>query len=78
MADTPSKNLKEGLRPRKSNPKDVELSVFDILNVFRHCWFLSRTNLLTNVISAQKAEDGKISWVKFTPQFHSSGKDPSA
>jgi predicted RNA-binding Zn-ribbon protein involved in translation (DUF1610 family) len=71
VADTPSKNLKEGLKPRKSNPKDVELSVFDILNIFRRRWFLSRTNLLTNVISAQKAEDGKISWVEFTPQFHS-------
>ncbi|KAI0266025.1 hypothetical protein BGY98DRAFT_1191560 [Russula aff. rugulosa BPL654] len=71
MADTPSKKLKEGPRPRKSNPKDVELSVFDILNIFRRRWFLSRTNLLTNVISAQKAEDGKISWVEFTPQFHS-------
>jgi hypothetical protein len=26
---------------------------------------------LTNVISAQKAEDRKISWVEFSPQFHS-------
>ncbi|KAN0111300.1 hypothetical protein V8E52_008675, partial [Russula decolorans] len=28
-------------------------------------------HLLTNVISAQKAEDGNISWVEFTPQYHS-------
>ena len=71
MADISFKNLKEGLRPRKSNSKDVELSVFDILNIFHCHWFLLRTNLLTNVILAQKAEDGKISWIKFTPQFHS-------
>jgi predicted RNA-binding Zn-ribbon protein involved in translation (DUF1610 family) len=71
MADTPSKNLKEGSRPKKPNSRDIELSVFDILNIFRRRWFLSRANLLTNVISAQKAEDGKISWVEFTPQYHS-------
>jgi hypothetical protein len=45
--------------------------VFDIHNIFRHRWFLSRDHLLTNVISAQKAEDGNISWVEFTPQYHS-------
>jgi hypothetical protein len=45
--------------------------VFDILNIFRRRWFLSRTHLLANAISAQKAEDGNISWVEFTPQFHS-------
>ena len=47
------------------------LSVFDIHNIFRRRWFLSRANLLTNVISAQKDEDGNISWVEFTPQYHS-------
>jgi rubrerythrin len=25
---------------------------------------------MANVISAQKAEDGKISWVEFTPPYH--------
>ncbi|KAH9170978.1 hypothetical protein EDB89DRAFT_1907319 [Lactarius sanguifluus] len=45
--------------------------VFDILNIFRQHWFLSRTNLLANAISAQKAEDGNISWVEFPPPFHS-------
>jgi predicted RNA-binding Zn-ribbon protein involved in translation (DUF1610 family) len=51
--------------------KVVKLSVFDILNIFRRRWFLSRTALLTHVISAQKAEDGNISWVEFDPPFHS-------
>jgi len=57
-----------GNKPKRSK---VEPSVFDILNTFRRSWFLSRTNLLTNVISAQKAEDGNISRVEFTPHFRS-------
>ena len=55
----------------RSHAGDVDLSVFDILNIFHRSWFLSRANLLVNTISAQKAEDGKISWVEFTPPFHS-------
>jgi predicted RNA-binding Zn-ribbon protein involved in translation (DUF1610 family) len=50
---------------------DAELSVFDIHNIFRRRWFLSRAHLLTNVISAQKDEDGNISWVEFAPPYHS-------
>jgi hypothetical protein len=60
-----------GAKLKRSPPGKVELSVFDILNIFRRRWFLSRTDLLTHVISAQKAEDGNISWVEFTPQYHS-------
>ncbi|KAI0255313.1 hypothetical protein BJV78DRAFT_1279489 [Lactifluus subvellereus] len=63
--------LKGEAKPKRSHPEDSELSVFDILNIFRRRWFLSRAHLLTNVISAQKAEDGNISWVEFTPQYHS-------
>ena len=70
-AHTPSQNLKRGSKPARDSPGGVELSVFDILNIFRRRWFLSRTNLLTNVISAQKAEDGNISWVEFAPPYHS-------
>jgi hypothetical protein len=44
--------------------------VFDIHNIFHHCWFLSWDHLVANTISAQKAEDRKIFWVKFAPQFH--------
>ncbi|KAH9048627.1 hypothetical protein EDB83DRAFT_2522898 [Lactarius deliciosus] len=54
-----------------SHPVSVDLSVFDILNIFRRCWFLSRPNLLANAISAQKTEDGNISWVEFSPPYHS-------
>ena len=61
---------KGGGTPKRSTPGDVEYSVFDILNVFRRCWFLSQANLLANTISAQKAEDGKFSWVEFAPSFH--------
>ncbi len=68
---TPPKSPKRGSRLTGSHPKGAKLLVFDILNIFCHCWFLSWSHLLTNVISAQKAEDGNISWVEFTPQYHS-------
>jgi hypothetical protein len=48
----------------------AEPSVFDILNTFQCCWFISMDHLRTTVLLAQKAEDGKIFWVEFTPQFH--------
>ncbi|KAH9959891.1 hypothetical protein BGW80DRAFT_1464548 [Lactifluus volemus] len=47
-----------------------KLSVFDCHNIFCCRWFLSWDHLVANVISAQKAEDRKIFWVEFTPQFH--------
>jgi hypothetical protein len=56
---------------KKTSPRKVEHSVFDILNIFHHYWFLSRPNLLSNVILAQKTEDGNFSWVEFSPQYHS-------
>ena len=63
--------VKGGATSRWSIPEVINLSVFDVLNIFHCRWFLSRANLLTNIISAQKAEDGNISWVEFTPPFHS-------
>ena len=71
MADIPPKKLKGGLTPKKPSPRTAELSVFDILNIFRRHWFLPRSHLLTNVSMAQKAVDEKVSWVEFTPQYHS-------
>jgi RNase H-like domain found in reverse transcriptase len=56
--------------PRRALSVNEELSVFDIHNIFCHRWFLSRDHLMTQVILAQKAKDGKIFWVEFTPQFH--------
>ncbi|KAF8492807.1 hypothetical protein F5888DRAFT_1908982 [Russula emetica] len=69
MASTPPSNPhgsdqatgKGGAKPKRSPSENAELSVFDILNIFRRCWFLS----------TQKAEDGNISWVEFSPQYHS-------
>ncbi|KAF8484144.1 hypothetical protein F5888DRAFT_1894907 [Russula emetica] len=69
MAVTPPQMGRD--KPKKPNPATIEHSVFDIHNIFRRRWFLSRANLLTNVISAQKDEDGNISWVEFSPQYHS-------
>ena len=70
MADIPTQKPKGRVKPSPASPGGVELSVFDILNTFRRRWFLSRSHLLTNVISAQKAEDGNIFWVEFLPPFH--------
>ncbi|KAH9952339.1 hypothetical protein BGW80DRAFT_1470427 [Lactifluus volemus] len=61
---------KEKLPPRRALTANDELSVFDIHNTFHRRWFLSRDHLMANVISAQKAKDGKISWVEFTPPYH--------
>ena len=69
-APSAAKAPKGGRKP-KTPPGDVDLSVFDILNIFRRHWFLSRAHLLANAISAQKAEDGNVSWVEFSPPFHS-------
>jgi rubrerythrin len=66
--------------PRKKLAKKAPLyenldlsvyTVFDILNLFHCCWFLSVDSLRVQALLAQKAEDGKITWVEFTPQFHS-------
>jgi hypothetical protein len=61
-----------GVKPvgKRSLSGMSELSVFDILNIFRRRWFLSIDHLRAQALSAQKAEDGKIFWVEFTPQFH--------
>ncbi|KAH9034395.1 hypothetical protein EDB83DRAFT_2525229 [Lactarius deliciosus] len=63
--------VKGRAKSNRSHPVDADLLVFDILNIFRRCWFLSRPNLLANAISAQKTEDGNISWVEFSPPYHS-------
>jgi hypothetical protein len=49
---------------------NVELSIFNILNIFHQHWFLSANHLRAQALLAQKAEDRKIFWVEFTPQFH--------
>jgi hypothetical protein len=55
------------LAKKRSLPEHAKLSVFNILNIFWHCWFISVDHLRTTVLLAQKAKDGKISWVEFTP-----------
>jgi len=46
--------------------------VFDVLNLFRACWFINHDHILSLVVFAQKADDSNdISWVKFAPQTHS-------
>jgi hypothetical protein len=59
-----------GLKTPK-NPEKQDLSCFDILNVFRSRWFISRDKLVTSAESSQKDEKGEIVWVEFSREFHS-------
>jgi hypothetical protein len=76
--DAPLGQGQAGTTPRaKGNPHPKralsaadELSVFNIHNIFCRHWFLSQDCLMANVTLAQKAEDRKIFWVEFAPQFH--------
>jgi hypothetical protein len=56
---------------KRSIPGNLELSIFDILNIFHCQWFLSLDHLRADALSAQKAESRNFFSVKFTPQFHS-------
>jgi hypothetical protein len=62
-----------GVKPvgHRTIPRNLELSIFDILNIFHHRWFLSVDHLRANALLAQKAESGKFFWVEFAPHFHS-------
>jgi hypothetical protein len=53
MAPTPPQNPKGGSKPKRASPGDVELSVFDIHNIFRRRWFLSRDHLLIVLLPAR-------------------------
>jgi len=44
--------------------------MFDILNLFRCQWFLSRDWLVSNIASAQWTDGSSIDWVKFPPAVH--------
>ena len=58
-------------RPPPTGVEEADTpSIFDILNIFRCRWFLNRDHLIANILSAQKDECGKISWVDFQPMFH--------
>jgi hypothetical protein len=62
-----------GAKPvgNRTIPGMLELSIFNILNIFCHRWFLSVDHLRANDLLAQKTESRKISWVEFAPHFHS-------
>jgi hypothetical protein len=53
-------------------PKDINHSVFDILNIFCHRWFINHDHLITNVLSATQDDNGHFIWVDFLPAFHTS------
>jgi hypothetical protein len=62
--------IKMGPPKKKALPENMELSVFDILNIFHCHWFLSWDHLRAQALLAQKAKDGNLTWVEFTAQFH--------
>ncbi|KAG2046326.1 hypothetical protein BDR06DRAFT_1014836 [Suillus hirtellus] len=45
--------------------------VFDILNVFRRCLFISKSDIVRHTIIATKSEDGRVAWLTLRPGFHS-------
>jgi hypothetical protein len=47
-------------------------SVFDVINIFHHQWFLHQDHLIANALSAQKDSSGKLSWFDFQLAFHTS------
>jgi hypothetical protein len=50
----------EKLPTKKAHLENSDLSIFDILNIFCHHWFLSVDSLRAQAPLAQKAKDGKI------------------
>ena len=48
-----------------------DLSVFNLTAILRARWFLDRSHLASNVVSAQCGPNSNIDWVKFAPPFHS-------
>ena len=69
VADPPPPSWAQPREPAVDDSDD--LSVFDILNIFWRCWFLSWQHLVDSALSAQKDKDNSFSWVEFTSQFHS-------
>ena len=47
-----------------------DLLVFDLTAILHSWWFLDRSHLASNVISAQHGPNGNFDWVKFAPPFH--------
>ena len=47
-----------------------DLSVFDLTAILRSRWFLNRSHLASNVVSAQRGPNGDLDWVEFAPPFH--------
>jgi hypothetical protein len=41
-----------------------------IMAIFHKHWFLNRDHLIANVLSAQKSNAGRFTWVDFLPPFH--------
>ena len=47
-----------------------DLLVFDLTAILCAWWFLDRSHLASNIVSAQHSPNSDINWVKFAPSFH--------
>ena len=47
-----------------------DLSVFDLTTILHAQWFLDRSHLASNVVSAQHGPTSDFDWVEFAPPFH--------
>ena len=46
-------------------------SVFDVLNLFRACWFLNHKHLISLILAAVKGSDNNnITWINLLPNSH--------
>jgi hypothetical protein len=67
---TPSPPVTGDPIPKPLKAKDDGPPDPAILAIFRKRWFLNRDHLIANVLSAQKSDAGRFTWVDFLPPFH--------
>ena len=68
QACAPASNVPASEPPPDASADD--LSVFDLTAILHSQWFLNRSHLTSNVVSAQRSPNGNFDWVKFAPPFH--------
>jgi hypothetical protein len=67
---TPSPPVTGNPIPKPPKAKDDGPPDPAILAIFRKRWSLNRDHLIANVLSAQKSDTGRFTWVDFLPPFH--------
>jgi hypothetical protein len=67
---TPSPPVTGDPIPKPLKAKDDGPPDPAILAIFRKQWFLNRDHLIANILSAQKSDARRFTWVDFLPPFH--------